>query len=107
MFKKIISVMKSKSTAKIASKIIVGTAVLAVAVPVLAGGLDAGTEAATDFKTWFFSFLGVVAFIYLMIVGLQAWFDKKTWIEFGVAGCKVAVLGGALGLVTYLWGIFA
>lgn len=80
---------------------------LAACSPAFAGGLEAGTDAATDFKTWFFGFLGVVAFIYLMIIGFQAWFDKKSWVDFGVACGKVAALGGVLGLVTYLWGIFA
>lgn len=72
-----------------------------------AGGLSSGTSAATDFKTWLFGFLGVLAFIYLMYMGLAAWAEKHQWFDFLIAIGKVAVVGGVLGLTTWAWTIFA
>lgn len=72
-----------------------------------AGGLAAGTSAASAFQTWLFAFLGVLAFIYLMFKGLQAWAEKTQWFDFLIAIGKVAAVGGVLGLTTWAWGIFA
>lgn len=73
----------------------------------LAGGLDSGTQAATTFKTWFFSFLGVIAVLYLSWQGAQLWGHKIQWIDFGESIAKVAVVGSVLGLAAWAWAIFA
>lgn len=72
-----------------------------------AAGLQSGTDAANNFKTWLFGFLGVVAFIYLMFKGVQAWAEKIQWFDFLTAIAKVAAVGGVLGLTTWAWSIFA
>src|SRR5471032_3469974 len=74
---------------------------------VYAAGLQSGTDAATNFKTWLFGFLGVLAFIYLMYKGLAAWAEKAQWFDFLVAIGKVAAVGGVLGLTTWAWSVFA
>lgn len=72
-----------------------------------AGGLDSGTAAANEFKTWLFGFLGVLAFIYLMYKGLSAWAEKSQWFDFLTSIGKVAVVGGVLGLTAWAWNVFA
>lgn len=73
----------------------------------LAGGLDSGTQAADQFKTWFFSFLAIVAAIYLAWQGVMLFGHKIQWIDFGEAVGKVAVVGSVIGLATWAWSVFA
>lgn len=73
----------------------------------VAGGLQDGTDAAETFKDWLFGFLGVLAFIYLMWKGLQAWAEKIQWFDFLTAIGKVAGVGGVLVLTGWAWTIFA
>lgn len=71
------------------------------------GGLESGTAAVSTFRDWMFNFLGVVAFIYLMYKGIEAWAEKIQWIDFLTAIGKVAAVGGVLTLTTWAWGLFA
>jgi type IV secretory pathway VirB2 component (pilin) len=73
-----------------------------------AGGLDAGTQAATTFQTWFYGFLGVVALIIIMYEGAMCWGGKKRWVpDFLIAVAGVAVVGGSLVLGAWAWAVFA
>ncbi len=72
-----------------------------------AGGLQTGTAAVSMFRDWLYGFLGVVAFIYLMYKGVEAWAEKIQWVDFLTAIGKVAAVGGVLGLVQWAWALFA
>lgn len=63
---------------------------------VLAAGLDAGTDAATNIKTWIFTILGISALIYLAYCIIWAFMEKKSWNDVGVALVQVICAGGAL-----------
>lgn len=73
----------------------------------LAGGLESGQAAASNFQTWFFGFLGVVALIYLSWEGMQLWRHQSQWIDFGEAVAKVAAVGAVVGLGSWAWSVFA
>lgn len=90
---------------KILQAVLIGSTYF-VANFVLAQGLSSGTAEATNFKTWIYGILAIVSVVYLLIQGLQAFGDKKTWVDFGHACTKVAVMGGTPALVTFLWGIW-
>lgn len=72
-------------------------ALCAVAMPVFAaGGLQAGTDAATTIKTWLYGFVGVCAFIYLLYNVLMALAERKQWSDVGMALVYCSIAGGAL-----------
>ena len=74
----------------------------------LAGGLDAGTNAAMHFKIWFYGFLGIVAVIYLAWKGLECWGGRGNWVhDFGGACAGVAAVGSVTVLVPWLWNLFS
>lgn len=70
---------------------------------VLAGGLDSGTDALMNLKTWIFAILGISALIYLAYCIIWAFMDKKTWNDVGVALLQVICAGGAL--TAGAWGL--
>jgi hypothetical protein len=94
---------------KIVSVLLCALCLVVFATPemALAGGLDSGTQAATNFKVWFFSFLGVIAIVYLGWEGMQLWRHNAQWIDFGEAVAKVAAVGAVVGLGTWAWSVFA
>lgn len=71
------------------------------------GGLAAGTAATTDFKTWVYAILAIIAVIVLLWEVMKAFGKKITWIDFLATTGWVAVGGGVPALVTYAWGIWA
>lgn len=71
------------------------------------GGLAAATSAATDFKVWLFTFIGIAAVIYLLWVGLAVFAEKKSWGDFGSAVVGVVVVGGIPTLVIWAWSVFS
>lgn len=72
------------------------------------GGLDSATQAATTFKIWLYSFLGVVAACVLMWKGAECWADRAHWSEFVTMCGKVAAVGSVVGvLAPYLWNMFS
>ena len=88
--------------------ILIVTAVVVFSSPSFAaGGLAAGTAAATDFKTWVYATLAIVAVIYMLFQVLQAMGKKITWIDVLHSIGWVALGGGIPALVTYAWGIWA
>lgn len=89
------------------SSVIVLVLTLFCGTALAAGGLESGTAAVSTFRDWMFNFLGVVAFIYLMYKGIEAWAEKIQWIDFLTAIGKVAAVGGVLTLTTWAWGLFA
>ncbi|NKF92671.1 hypothetical protein GO286_04966 [Ralstonia solanacearum] len=74
--------------------------------PAFAGGLDSGTQAANTFKIWFYGFVGALATIYLLWVGLEVWSDKARWADFGMAIGKVAAVGAVVVIVPWAWTLF-
>jgi hypothetical protein len=98
--------MKKISGAAAQALIVVGLTFAAQAA-FAAGGLDKATSEATTFKTWFYGFLGIVSVIVLLYYGLMAWFERKSWADFGMAAVGVAVVGSVTTLGPYLWGVFA
>ncbi|WP_233890067.1 hypothetical protein [Paraburkholderia flagellata] len=72
-----------------------------------ASGLDSGTTAATTFKTFLYTFIGVVALCYLLYKGAMAFTDREHWSDFAGACLKVAVVGSVVGVLgPYLWDLF-
>lgn len=73
-----------------------------------AGGLDQATQAATMFKIWLYSFIGIVAVCILLWKGTECMADRAHWSEFGVLSAKVAAVGSVVGvLAPYLWNMFS
>lgn len=71
-----------------------------------AAGLDTGTSAVNDFKTWFFVILAALAVIYLGAKGAQLATDKIQWADYGQCVMKTAVVGAAsalAGWAFFLW----
>jgi len=60
------------------------------------GGLQAGTSALTEFKTWLFSIAGIGALVYLIYNIAMAFMERKQWNEVGMAFLYCSVAGGAL-----------
>jgi hypothetical protein len=87
--------------------VLLGTIIVAAPELALAKGLDSGQQAANQFQTWFYGFLGVVALIYLGWEGMQLWRHQSQWIDFGEAVAKVAAVGAVVGLGTWAWNVFA
>lgn len=84
-----------------------GTALVAVAAdPAFAGGLSSGTSAASNFYTWMYTILGIIAGCYLLYKGLMAWTDREHWSDFGAGCLKVAAVGAVSVLAPWLWGVF-
>ena len=80
------------------------------AAPALAlaqGGLNSGTTAATNFQTWLYAFIGILAATYLTFKGVQLAGEKIQWIDFGYSILKVAVIGGVPALATWAWSVYA
>jgi hypothetical protein len=70
------------------------------------GGLDQATDAASDFQVWFFTFLGVVATIYMSYQVMLAMAEKQQWSDVLSALGKVVLLGGSPALAIWAWGVF-
>jgi len=70
------------------------------------GGLGKATAAANEWKTWAYSFLGVVVFLYLMYHVVMALMDKETWNDVLMALGKVAAAGGVLLAGGWAWSIW-
>jgi type IV secretory pathway VirB2 component (pilin) len=98
--------MKKISGASAQALIAVALTVAAQTALAAGGGLDKVTSETTSFKTWFYGFLGVVAVIVLLYYGLMAWFERKSWADFGMAAVGVAVVGSVGTLTPYLWTLF-
>jgi hypothetical protein len=81
--------------------------VLAGAVGVAsAQGLNSGSQAATEFRTWFYSFVGICAGIYITWEVIQLWAKRNTWIDLGTAIAQVAAGGAAIVLADWAWTTF-
>lgn len=83
-------------------------ALMLVSSVAMAGGLESGTQAANNFKIWFYSFVGIVAVIYLLYVGVQCFGSRGDWVhDFGGACIKVAAVGSVIVLAPWLWSLGA
>lgn len=71
------------------------------------GGLNSGTNAANNFQTWLYAFIGILAATYLTFKGVQLAGEKIQWIDFGYSILKVAVIGGVPALATWAWSVYA
>lgn len=77
--------------------IIVTTLLLCFTNQVLAaGGLQAGTSALTNIKTWLFTFVGVGALVYLLYNVAMAFMERKSWGDVGMALVYCTLAGGAV-----------
>jgi len=72
----------------------------------MAGGLDQATTQMESIKTWAYTFLGVVVFVYLIYHVTMALADKEQWVDVAMALGKVALAGGVLVGGAWAWSIF-
>lgn len=72
-----------------------------------AGGLDTGTTALSDLKTWLFSAVGIMALIYLLYCCAMAFMERKSWGEVGMALVYCALAGGAVVGGTWALGLWS
>nr|WP_241025997.1 hypothetical protein [Burkholderia sp. Tr-20390] len=86
--------------------LLIAAAAAVIATPAMAGGLDSGTSAVTNFKIWFYGLCGIGASIYLVYKAVEAWGDRTTWVDFGKAVGWVAVAGATSVLAPWLWNVF-
>ena len=92
--------------AKLKSQLAVGIISIFSVFPVLAGGLDDATTAANEIKTWAYTFLGVVVFIFLIYKVVMALMEKETWGDVLAGLGKVALAGGVIVAAEWAWAIF-
>lgn len=71
------------------------------------GGLDKATSAAQEVKTGLYALVGVIAMLYLIFLGVQAFTERKSWADFGWGVVHVSLVGGAVALGTWAWSLFA
>lgn len=71
------------------------------------GGIDVATSTATDIKTAVYAFVGVLALLYLLYLGVMAFAEKKSWSDFGFGVVHVALVGATTALGTWAWTLFA
>jgi len=71
------------------------------------GGLDVAKSTAEDVKTGLYSFVGVMALIYLIYLGVMAFTEKKSWADFGWGVVHVSLVGGAVAIGGWAWTLFA
>lgn len=98
--------VKKKQSSKLALALLGATVAAVAATPAFAGGLSAGTSAASTFYTWLYSFLGISSGCYLLYKGAMAWTDKEHWSDFGTGVAKVAVVGAVSVLGPWAWSLF-
>jgi hypothetical protein len=70
------------------------------------GGLESGTQAATNFRAWFYGFVGICAGVYIVWEVLQLWAKRNTWTDLGTAIAQVAAGGAAIVLADWAWATF-
>ena len=61
-----------------------------------AGGLQSGTDALTQIKTWLFAFVCLSALVYLLYMVLMALTGRKQWGDVAMALVHCALAGGTL-----------
>lgn len=71
------------------------------------GGLDVAETTAEDIKNGVYAIVGICALIYLLYIGVMAFFEKKQWADFAMAVVHVAVVGGSSALGAWAWVTFA
>lgn len=107
-----------QSIKKVGKKLIVGkdnlkaklsvfTISLFASSSVLAGGLDDSTDLADELKVWAYALLGTLAFLYMIYKIVLVWIEKEQWSDMISGMTKVAIGGGVIGLVDFLWTVFA
>lgn len=67
------------------------------------GGLDTAKSTAEDVKTGIYAFVGVLALLYLLYLGVMAFAEKKSWSDFGFGVVHVALVGATTALGTWAW----
>lgn len=70
------------------------------------GGLDSGTTALTEIKTWLFTFVGIGALVYLLYNVAMALMERKSWGDVGMALIYCTLAGGALAGGTWALEMF-
>jgi len=98
--------MKKKHLSRLALALLGATVAALIAEPAFAGGLSAGTSAASNFNVWLYAILGILASAYLSYKGVLAWTDKEHWSDFGYGCLKVSVVGAVSVLAPWLWGLW-
>lgn len=63
---------------------------------VFAGGLDSGTSALNEIKTWLYGFVGVMALCYILYNVCMALMERKSWGDVGMSIAYAAIAGGCL-----------
>ncbi len=75
-------------------------------VPALAAGLDDATDAVDEIKTWAYTFLGTVVFVFIIYKVIMALMDKETWGDVLGGLGKVALAGGVIVAAEWAWAIW-
>ncbi len=71
-----------------------------------AGGLDVGTDAVNEIRTWFYRFLGAVSLGYIGWNCFLAMNDKQQWNEVMASVAKVALAGGSILCADWAWSLW-
>jgi len=91
-----------------AGRITAFMATAVIASPAFAlGGLDQAKNTATDIQNGIYGVVGVLAVIYLLWLGVMAFTEKKSWADFGWGVIHVALVGAAVALGTWAWGLWS
>jgi hypothetical protein len=71
------------------------------------GGLQKATDTANEVKMWLFGFVGICAAIYLLVLALMVFAEKKQWSDVGWGIVHVCIAGASIALATWAWGLFS
>jgi hypothetical protein len=71
------------------------------------GGLDTANTTASDIRLGIYTLVGTLSLCYLLWIGVNAYFEKKAWADFGWGVVHVAAVGGSSALGTWAWGVFS
>lgn len=69
-------------------------------------GMAKATSTAQAVQTGLFTFVGVIAIIYLIYLAIMAFTEKKTWSDFGYGVVHVAAAGASIALGSWAWTLF-
>jgi hypothetical protein len=98
--------MKILKYNNIKTNFVLGAISIFTVLPAIAGGLADATSAVNEIKTWGYSFLGAVVFVFLIYKVVMALLEKETWGDVLTGLGKVALAGGVIVAAEWAWAIF-
>ncbi|AIW17514.1 TrbC/VirB2 family protein [Vibrio tubiashii] len=102
---------KDKSTSNVKNGLItlatLGVLVLSSDALAASGGLSKATDTVREIQTWLYTVTGIGCMANISYLGIMAKLGKKQWADVIVSIGQTALLGAAVALGTWAYGLFA